>query len=220
MTSTTSTTKRANDSWPWVALGLAAVLGAGIAAGTVPTPVGPGPREAIEATIQDVLAVLRDPSLSRDERIARIETVAYDRFDFRTMAKLVLARDWKRFSKEQQEEFQREFETYLANSYGERIDRYDQEEVAIVGERQEPRGDVTVQTRIVGGENAGVAVDYRLRGRTGRWLVIDVVVEGISLVSNYRDQFREVLSNGGPDHLLAKLREKNAEKAVPASNGG
>jgi phospholipid transport system substrate-binding protein len=63
-------------------------------------------------------------------------------------------------------------------------------------------------------------VDYRLRGRTGRWLVIDVVVEGISLVSNYRDQFREVLSNGGPDHLLVQLREKNASGAVTASNGG
>jgi phospholipid transport system substrate-binding protein len=169
--------------------------------------------------VDDVLAVLRDPAIDRNERIAAIEALAYERFDFTTMSKLVLARDWKRFSTAQREEFQRQFKDYLANSYGERIDRYDQEEVEIIGEREEPRGDVTVQTRIVGGEYAGATVDYRLRGRTGRWLVIDVVVEGISLVSNYRDQFREVLSNGGPDRLLALLREKNGAGTVSASDG-
>jgi phospholipid transport system substrate-binding protein len=199
---------------------VAALIGAGIAGGAGRAATEPGPREVIEQTVEAVLAVLRDSSLSQGDRRAAIEAIAYERFDFTTMSKLVLARNWKRFSAEQREDFMREFKDYLADSYGQRIDRYEQEEVEIAGEREEPRGDVTVQTRIVGGEYAGATVDYRLRGRTGRWLVIDVVVEGISLVSNYRDQFREVLSNGGPDHLLGKLREKNASSAVTASNGG
>ena len=67
-------------------------------------------------------------------------------------------------------------------------------------------------TSVVGGQFDGAVVNYRLRNRTGRWLVIDVVVEGISFISNYRDQFREVLGNGGPEHLLQKLREKNLEE--------
>ncbi len=213
-------TTRRTERWRWAALALTALLGAGIAGGDGRAAAEPGPREVIEQTVDGVLAVLRDPALSQGDRHAAIEAIAYERFDFTTMSKLVLARNWKRFSAEQRDEFLREFKDYLASSYGDRIDRYEQEEVEIVGEREEPRGDVTVQTRIVGGENAGVTVDYRLRGRTGRWLVIDVVVEGISLVSNYRDQFREVLSNGGPDHLLARLREKNARGAVTASNGG
>jgi phospholipid transport system substrate-binding protein len=217
---TSRKTTRRTETWPWAALALTALLGAGIAGGDGRAAAEPGPREVIEQTVEEVLAVLRDPALSQGDRRAAIEAIAVERFDFTTMSKLVLARNWKRFSTQQRDDFLREFKDYLANSYGDRIDRYEQEEVEVFGQREEPRGDVTVQTRIVGGENAGAIVDYRLRGRTGRWLVIDVVVEGISLVSNYRDQFREVLSNGGPDHLLVQLREKNASGAVTASNGG
>ncbi len=211
---------RRTETWPWPALVLTAVLGAGIAHGDARAAAAPGPREVIEQTVEEVLAVLRDSALSQGDRRAAIEAIAHQRFDFRTMSKLVLSRNWKRFSAEQRDDFLREFRAYLAVSYGDRIDRYEQEEVEIVGEREEPRGDVTVRTRIVGGEYAGATVDYRLRGRTGLWLVVDVVVEGISLVSNYRDQFREVLSNGGPDHLLDRLREKNGRGALTASKGG
>ena len=132
------------------------------------------------------------------------------RFDMRTMSRLILARNWKRFSDEQREEYVREFKRYLANNYGSRIDRYDQEEVEILGERQEPRGDVTVRTRIVGGDFENATVDYRMRKRGGSWKIIDVIIEGISLVSNFRDQFKAVLARGGPEHLLEQLREKNA----------
>jgi len=219
MTCTTSRKTRRTEARPRALVARAALLGIGIAAvGWAAS--GPGPREVIAQTVKEVLSVLRSPAMARDERIAAIEGIAHERFDFATMSKLVLARDWKRFSTAQRGEFQRQFKDYLAKSYGERVDRYDQEEVEIIGERQEPRGDVTVQTRIAGGEYAGTTIDYRLRGRTGRWLVIDVIVEGISLVSNFRDQFREVLRDGGPDHLLARLREKNEAGIVPTRDGG
>jgi phospholipid transport system substrate-binding protein len=117
----------------------------------------------------------------------------------------------------QQDQFIEEFKRYLAVSYGNRIERYDQQKVDIVGERQEPRGDVTVQTVVRGGEFEGAVVDYRLRQNQSRWLVIDVIVEGISLVSNFRDQFKEVLARGGPEELLEALRKKNAEGPVAPS---
>jgi len=198
-------------------LGIALVLA--LAAGAAPAAGGPGevdgqgPTAVIERTADEVIAILRDEGLSRDQRKERIETIAYERFDFTTMSRLVLARNWRRLSPEQQEEFEREFKEYLALSYGDRIDRYEQERVEIVGQRQEPRGDVTVKTRIVGGEYEGADVDYRLRERGGQWRVIDVIIEGISLVSNYRDQFQEVMARGGPEHLLDALREKNAQEA-------
>ncbi len=62
----------------------------------------------------------------------------------------------------------------------------------------------------MGGEFEGALVDYRLRNRAGGWRVIDVVIEGISMVSNYRDQFKSIVSSGGPELLLEKLRQKNA----------
>jgi len=169
-----------------------------------------GPRETMRETIDQVLAVLNDSSLDDDQRRASIEEIAYARFDMYTMSRLVLARAWKRFSPQQREEYVVEFKKYLANNYGGRISRYDQETVESLKVREEPRGDVTVRTRIVGGEFEDARVDYRMREKDGEWLVIDVIIEGVSMVMNFREQFKEVVSHGGPDHLLQKLREKNA----------
>jgi phospholipid transport system substrate-binding protein len=177
---------------------------------------GDGAQAVIETTVADVLEILRDASKDAEGRRQAIETLAHDRFDFRTMSRLVLARNWKRLSEEQQVEFVEQFTSYLANDYGSRIERYDQEEVELIGEREEPRGDVTVKTKIVGGENDGALVDYRMRKKDGPWLIIDVVIEGISLIANFRDQFRDVMGNDGPVVLIERLKEKNAAPAAGA----
>src|SRR6185369_10251963 len=70
------------------------------------------------------------------------------------------------------------------------------EEVKVLGEQSKPRGDVEVRTKIVGGANNGAIVDYRMRNGKDGWRIIDVVIEGISLVANFRDQFREVIARG------------------------
>ncbi len=185
------------------------------AAGTrAATESGAGARAVIAETVEEVLAVLRDESVPTEGRIRSIEEIVYGRFDLCVMSRLVLARNWKRFSEEQKAEYVEEFKRYLTNSYGSRIERYDQQRVEIIGERKEPRGDAVVKTKIVGGEFEGALVDYRLRNQNGKWLVIDVVIEGISMVSNYRDQFKSIVSSGGPERLLEKLREKNAAGMV------
>ena len=171
-------------------------------------------RAVITETIDEVLAVLRDKSKPTEDRIRSLEQIVYGRFDLYVMSRLVLARNWKRFSEEQKEQYVAEFKQYLTNTYGNRIERYDQQEVEIIGEREEPRGDVVVKTKILGGEFEGALVDYRLRKQDSDWLVIDVVIEGISMVSNYRDQFKSIVSSGGPELLLENLREKNAAGMV------
>lgn len=177
------------------------------------------PRAVVEETVEEVLLVLKNSDLPTSERHRRVEEIAYSAFDFPTMSRLVLGRSWRRFTPEQKSEFERQFKRFLANNYRSRVDGYAQEEVEILGERKERRGDVTVRTRIVGGEYEGANIDYRLRNRSERWLVIDVVIEGISLVSNYRDQFKAVLSRkGGPDELLERLRKKNAEAAAASAS--
>jgi len=190
---------------------LAAVLGLfGAVAAAAETQPGLRPRQIIEESAKQVLAIMRDPARTKDQRISELESLAYERFDFRTMTRLVLSRNWKKLTPEQQDEFVVQLRQYLANDYSSRLDRYDQEDVLVLGERQEPRGDVTVRTQMVGGQVDGAVVDYRMREEDGRWRIIDVIVEGISLVANLRDQFREVLARGGPEDLLDKLREKNA----------
>ena len=181
-----------------------------------PAAAEPSPAYAMmERTVAEVLAILKDPSGTPETRRDALEQIAYDRFNFRRMSKLVLHRNWKRFSEEQQGEFVDEFTKYLADDYGSRIERYSQEEVAILGEQAEPRGDVTVKTKIVGGENDGALVDYRLRDEGGDWKIIDVVIEGISMVANFRDQFRDAMGKGTPEDLLQKLRDKNVETFAP-----
>ena len=167
----------------------------------------------IEKTVAQVLAVLRDESRSVAQQRLELEKIAHSRFDFRTMARLVLARDWKRLGAEERDEFVDQFTTYLANDYGNRLERYEQEDVKVLGEQPKPRGDVEVRTKIVGGDNNGAIVDYRMRKGKDGWRIIDVVIEGISLVANFRDQFREVIAKGGPEALLLKLKEKNAAAA-------
>jgi phospholipid transport system substrate-binding protein len=200
----------------WTMLVAAAAIA--VLAATGPAPRQPA-REVMQQTIDEVLAVLGDPALTAQQRRADLERIAHARFDFRTMARLVLAKNWKRLSDAQQAEFVEEFTDYLANDYGNRIERYEQEEVAVLEEVPKPRGDVVVKTKIVGGENNGALVDYRLRPKQGEWRIIDVVIEGISLVANFRDQFREVMGREGPDALLAKLKQKNADGALPAEDG-
>jgi len=212
--SITSTDRRTGGVLP-LARRAAAVLVAvmsGFAAPSVraATESEAGARAVIAETVDQVLAVLRDKSIPTEDRIHSLEQIVYGRFDLYVMSRLVLARNWKRFSEEQKKQYVEEFKRYLTNSYGSRIERYDQQEVNIIGTREEPRGDVVIQTKIVGGEFEGALVDYRLRKQDSEWRVIDVVIEGISMVSNYRDQFKSIVSSGGPELLLEKLREKNA----------
>ena len=190
-------------------LGFAALVAA-IGCVALPAVAATSSRDTMQKTIDDVLAVLRNASLDHEQRLDAIEAIAVERFDLYTMSRLVLSRAWKKFSDEQRERYITEFKEYLANNYGSRINRYDQEEVEIIDVRKEKRGDATVRTRIVGGEFEDARVDYRMREKDEGWLIIDVKIEGISMVSNFRDQFREVLSRGGPQHLIDKLREKNA----------
>jgi phospholipid transport system substrate-binding protein len=190
-------------------------------AGAAPARAGSsGPSVVIRETADAVVAVLNDGALDSAQRRQRIEDIAYERFDFDTISRLVLGRNWKALSPPQQEEFQREFRSLLSESYGRRIDRYEQEQVKIVGERSEQRGDVTVQTKIVGGQANDLQVDYRLRQRDGVWLVIDVVVEGASLLSNYRSQFAEVWSQGGAEGLLKRMRERKIPNAPASADAG
>jgi phospholipid transport system substrate-binding protein len=180
------------------------------------------PSQVVDGLANRVIPILQNKNLSGDQKREQIEQIAYDAMDFDTLSKLVLARNWSKFSPTQQGEFVELFKRHLSITYGRNVDNYKNERVQILSERKEGYGDVTVLTKILrGGGDADVVVDYRLRQRDGRWKIIDVIVEGVSLVSNFRSQFQEIVANGGPDHLIALLKEKNAkgESLQPDSPG-
>ncbi len=221
MTSTTSTTKTSSRR---AGVGVLAPLVLGAAwlawAGPAAASSVPGTEAAqgvVRQTVDDVLAILANKDWPVEKRIQAIEKIAYDRFDFSTISRLVLARNYRRFSPDQRIEFEEEFKAHLSRSYGNRVDRYEQEQVDIVGARVESRGDVTVLTRIIGGQADGIEMHYRLREREERWRMIDVVIEGVSLVSSFRSQFKEVVSQGGPELLLERLKDKNSRFDLPES---
>ena len=169
------------------------------------------PREVVQSTSDEVLAVLAEKDLSKQERRDKVRTIVLRSMDFETLSRLVLARNWSRFTPAQQQEFMQEFQEHLATIYGRRLDDYRNEKVEIVGDRREPNGDSTVQTKILrGGGSNDIEVDYRLRESNGQWKVIDFIVEEISMVANFRSQFQDIVASGGPEKLLQLLKEKTA----------
>ena len=184
-----------------------------------PAPAESGPEDKIRSTVDSVVEVLTDETLSSDQKVERLKGQLDTCCMFETTSKLVLARNWKDFSPEQQTEFVDLFKRYLIATYGKNVDSYAGETIEIIGSREETRGDYTVQTRIDrGGGDKDLLVDYRLRkGEDGDWRIIDVIGEGISLVANLRSQLQEVMSSGGVEKVLDTLRKKadenDAEKA-------
>ena len=173
-------------------------------------PAAESPREIVQKLSDAVLAVLGDKSLPSDEKRHRIEGIVYGSVDFETLSRLVLARNWSRFTPEQQAAFIEEFKKHLALTYGKNVESYKNERVAIDSDREEANHDWTVKTRILRGGSDDIRMDYRLRQTNGQWKIIDFIIEQVSLVANYRSQFQDILSGGTPEKLLQLLRDKNA----------
>ena len=170
-------------------------------------------REVMQETIDQVMAVLQEAALSEDERIERIKKIVQVRFDFDRMSRLVLARNYRKLTEQERADFLVEFKQHLTVTYGKGLKDYSGESVAVNQSRLESNGDVTVKSRIKGGSADGVKIDYRLRERDGSWYVIDVIIESMSLVSNFRSQIQEIVSSKGTKQLIQILREKNAKEA-------
>ena len=192
---------------------------------TLPAPAARAAtaRDFIQETADQVLVVLKTGELDSPAKIAKIENIASERFDFETISRLVLARNWQKLSPAQKQEFTGLFKKHLSVTYGRNVDSYADQAVEISGDREEARGDWTVQTKIIGGTPRDeILVDYRVRKIDGNWKVIDVVVERVSLVSNFRSQLQELISSRGVDRTLELLREKNAagESILPEEKRG
>lgn len=198
---------------PVLAAVLAAALLVAAGAGHAQAAVTPAEAEArgrVQDTIDTVLGILHDDGLSLDQKKDRVESLAYERFDFELIARLVLARNWNRFTPQQRQDFVDAFKKHLSGTYRDTLDNFKDEKIVVDDSRLEPRGDVTVMTTVKSG-SGDTKVDYRLRKIDGEWRGIDVIIEGVSLVQNFRTQAQEIISSEGPDALIQKLRDKALE---------
>jgi len=173
--------------------------------------LGATPLDTVKAGVTSVLDVLRNPKLQgesgRKVKEEKIEAAADNLFDFVELSKRTLGLNWNKLTMDQRKEFVQLYKTVLKNAYVNRIMAYKDENVDFT--KEVPLSDTTaeVQSRVV--ENGGkVSIDYRVIKEDSGWKVYDVVIEGVSLISNYRTQFREILGNNPPEKLLEVLRKK------------
>jgi phospholipid transport system substrate-binding protein len=133
-------------------------------------------------------------------------------FDFQGIAVVAVGANWRKFSQPEKDEFTKEFAQLLRNNYLKKIqDNYKQQEVRILSEEIYDGKKALVKSSISrpGGD---IPVDYRLWIRDGRWQIYDVMVEGVSLVQNYRTQFNEFLLKGAPAGLVQRVKEMLAKE--------
>ena len=172
---------------------------------------GGAPLDTVKAHANSVLEVLRDPKLqgeaARQMKEQKIEAVADSLFDFVELSKRTLGLNWNKFTPDQRKEFVQLFKARLRDAYITKITAYTNVQVNFT--KEVPLSDTTVEVQsVVVTKDGQVPINYRVIKEKNGWKVYDVVIEGVSLISNYRTQFREILGNNPPEMLLETLRKK------------
>jgi phospholipid transport system substrate-binding protein len=183
-------------------------FGAGLAA---PNAWAGGATDAMKGTIDEVLRILQDKNLKQpaksEERRMLLEKVVGERFDYSEMSRRALGAPWAKLSDKEKTEFVELFQTLLVNSYADKVEAYSGEGVEYINERTE-QNYAEVRTKVLTGKTE-IPLDYRLLNKASVWRVYDVVVDGVSLVNNYRGQFTKILRSGTFAELLDQLRKKS-----------
>lgn len=169
------------------------------------------PLETLKGHVDGVLDVLRDSSPKGETATKikkdKIRTISDRMFDYSELSRRTLGQNWKRFRTEQQKEFIELYKSILEGAYIDRIMSYTNEKILF--NRENPLSEKTteVQTTIVT-KKADIPISYRMIRKGDEWRVYDVIIEGVSLISNYRTQFSQILGNKSPEGLLDTLRKK------------
>ena len=178
-------------------------------------PAGAGvPTDQLKGSIERVLKTMDNPALKGEakaaERRVAVRKIANEIFDFPELAKRSLGRHWQGRTDKEREEFVALFSDLLERSYVSKIELYGGEKIVYASERVD--GDqAVVGTKIVTKNGTEAPIDYRLNRRGERWLVYDVSIEGVSLVSNYRTQFNKIIQTSSYDELVRRLKAKQGE---------
>lgn len=198
----------------WGAIVLVVVAAVGL--GVVPGYAG-APTDSMKVTIDEVLHIVREKELKQpekaDERRHLLEKVVAARFDYMEMSRRALGAPWNQLTDQQKQEFVDLFRTLLTNSYADKIETYSGEGVQYLNERTEKEY-AEVRTKVLSGKTE-IPLDYRLINRADDWRVYDVIVDGVSLVNNYRGQFTKIIRASSYSDLVDQLRKKSDKLKAP-----
>jgi phospholipid transport system substrate-binding protein len=170
--------------------------------------------DEVKRAVDEVVRIVADPELKKPQkepqRRQALKNTIGKIFDYSEMAQRSLATHWKERAPAEKNEFTSLFETLLENSYAVKIESYHNEKIVYLKESVDGQY-AEVKSKVIAPKGDEYTLDYRLMQKGGKWMVYDVVIEGVSLVSNYRGQFNRIINKQGYPELLKKLRAKSQE---------
>lgn len=173
------------------------------------------PTDDVRTSVDAILVILQNGELDVQQKRADISKIITKRFDFRAMSQRTLATNWKKTSDEEKKQFTALFSQLIESSYVGKIEAYTNEKVEYPGEKV--KGKKAVVETLILTSSADIPVNYKLYQKGDQWLVYDVIIEGISLISNYRSSYQEIMKDEGFDGLLNKMQAKIDELSSAAS---
>ncbi|HPD61704.1 MAG TPA: ABC transporter substrate-binding protein [Thermodesulfobacteriota bacterium] len=177
--------------------------------------VSASPTEKVRKATEEITSILdeyvKNHQKNREETISKIMAIADQHFDWAEMAKRSLSRFWKERTPDEQNNFTGLFRDLIKNAYIGRIEGYAGEKVVFEGEKVEDTYSVVKTKIITPSKGTEIPVYYRLQNNGGNWMVYDVVIEGVSLVNNYRDQFNSILQSSSYEELVKRIKDKLAQ---------
>lgn len=174
------------------------------------------PDQLVKQTAEDVIEVIKndkDIQAGNKQKIyALTEEKILPNFDFDRVCRLVLGKNWRTATPEQQSIFQKEFRSLLLRTYSTALGKYRNQTINYKPFTMDAQSQVaTVKTEIIQPSGPPIAVDYSLAKTDADWKVFDIVIENVSLVTNYRSQFSAEIRQNGIDSLNKKLADKNRQ---------
>jgi len=162
----------------------------------------------LKDTIEKVIKIVQDEALDKDKQARRValrKTIA-ERFNYRQMVMRSLAKNWDARSDQERQEFIALFKSLLENSYANKLEAYKDEEINYLDEMIKGKY-ALVKTEVVR-KSSTIGVDYKLIQENGNWQVYDFVIEGVSMIRNYRSQFTKIIRRDSYEVLVQKLTDK------------
>lgn len=182
--------------------------------------VAGAPTDQLRSQVDRVLKLLEDPALQAPDKVRErreaVRKVADEIFDFGETARRALGRHWAARTAEERDEFVKLFGDLLERSYISKIELYGGEKIQYIGDRIDGET-ALVQSKLLTKAGSEVPIEYRMLKRTERWLVYDVVIEGVSLVANYRTQFNKIIQTSSFQELVKKMKARQEQLGVSAA---
>jgi phospholipid transport system substrate-binding protein len=173
------------------------------------TSAAAGVTDEVKKTVDEVIRIVSDKNLKKDDEQRRqaLKKTVSDIFDYSEMAKLTLGKHWNQRTQAERIQFIDLFATLLDDSYLSKIESYNNEKIFYVKEMHDGNH-AEVKSKVITENRDEYSLDYRLLNENGKWMVYDVVIEGVSMVSNYRTQFNRIINTNGYNELIKKLQTK------------